>query len=219
VVADGESGELREAAARCGFDSGWDLTNGGKTRYLINDIGRESMAGPWILRPDVVGSEGRVHGSCSLARTPCLRCIFPEAPWFLEGSRKHCDTAGKFLARPQSVAAIDSGGDWRFDSWLVMKLKRGMIVFDLKSGPVSIALRRRPGGGMIVPGCGRGREFQFLDAKGREQGGEFVRGRNSVQIRPAAGSAFSRFKAKVKKKAGGGWNGGASNPFPAQMCS
>jgi len=166
-----------------------DGTDNVETRYLINDLAVKKGT-TWIYA-GCVGTEGRVM-SVAPGKTTCLRCIFPQ--WPGQGDLPTCDTAGVLGPAVSVTAGIQSTFALRLLSG--NEIESGMMVFDVVSGRfnrIATGEERRDD----CPCCGR-REFEFLNAK---SGGGAVSlcGRNSVQIRPAAGSAFPSL-IEVKKR-------------------
>jgi adenylyltransferase/sulfurtransferase len=157
-----------------------DGTDNAETRYLINDVAVKRGA-PWIYA-GCVGSEGRV-----MAVTPgmnaCLRCLFPLAP--SPGELETCDTAGVLGPAASVAASIQAGIAIRI--LVGVEIEAGILAFDLKSARFTQIAQNSARRDDCVC-CGR-RGFEFLDAKSGSKAVSLC-GRNSVQIRPASGSAF-----------------------------
>lgn len=98
-VADVNLGNVERLIANC--DLVLDGTDNFATRYLINDACVKHGVN-WVYGA-AVGSYG-VTMTIRPRLTPCLRCLFPEAP--PPGSAPTCDTAGVILPIIASVASV-----------------------------------------------------------------------------------------------------------------
>ena len=160
------------------------------TRYLINDACvREGV--PWIYGGAVATGgmsmpilpDPREASSITWpadAVTPCLRCIFPEAP--PPGSSPTCDTAGVLASAIATVASHQATQAIKLIVGCIDAIDRSLVSWDLWSNTRSamdVSRARRSD----CPCCGA-RSFPFLDAIGEEQATTLC-GRNSVQIVPA----------------------------------
>ncbi|MBI3940309.1 MAG: ThiF family adenylyltransferase [Acidobacteria bacterium] len=161
------------------FLAGADLILDGcdnfQTRYLINDCA-VVLGIPWIYGA-CVGSYGAVAPLIP-RDTPCLQCIFPEAPAVGEGPT--CDTAGIVTPLPKCVAAVQVGEALKILSGSRGSVNRALIAFDLWSNTWQrVAYSHRD---PVCRCCARG-QFDFLRGK---QGTEAVTlcGRNAVQVLP-----------------------------------
>lgn len=171
LVTDLNSENAEELLA--GADLVMDGTDNFEARYIINDV-CVKRAIPWVYC-GVVASYGMTM-TIVPHQTPCLRCLFPEAP--LPGIIATCDTAGILGPIVTAVAGIAAAEGIKL---LVGKgeRNRGIIHVDLwentfdalDSGPP------RPD----CPACGQG-HYEFLE---RESGAQAVSlcGRDAVQIR------------------------------------
>lgn len=99
VVADVHSGNIEDIARE--IDLILDGTDNVATRYLINDLAMK-LGIPWVYGASV-GVEGRVMG-IRPGETPCLQCVFPEAPDPSELTT--CDTAGVLGAACAVTASL-----------------------------------------------------------------------------------------------------------------
>jgi molybdopterin-synthase adenylyltransferase len=156
-----------------------DGTDNAETRYLINDVAVKRGV-DWIYA-GCVGSEGRVM-AIRPGKTACLRCIFPLPPG--QGEVETCDSAGVLGPAASVAASIQAGMAIRM--LVGDQVEAGLISLDLKSGRfnrIAESSARRED----CVCCGR-REFEFLKGGGASRAVSLC-GRNSVQIRPAAGSA------------------------------
>jgi len=171
VVADLNAENAEELLV--GADLVMDGTDNFEARYIINDVCVKHGI-PWVYC-GVVASYGMTM-TIVPHETPCLRCLFPDAP--PPGATATCDTAGIINPIVTVVAGIAVAEGLKV---LVGQgeRNRGIIHIDLwdntfdafESGPP------RPD----CPTCGRG-EYEFLE---RESGAQAVSlcGRDAVQIR------------------------------------
>ncbi len=153
-----------------------DGTDNFATRYLINDACVKHEVN-WIYGA-AVGSYG-VTMTIQPHQTPCLRCVFEEAP--PAASAPTCDTAGVIMPIISIVAAVQATEALKLLTGQTESLHRSLMQFDvwrnewrkINPGPASPE----------CPTCGR------LDFSTLQPGsGEFVAvlcGRNAVQISPA----------------------------------
>ncbi len=171
------------------------------TRYLLNDACvREGV--PWIyggavatggLSMPVLPNRSsatsepstRITWSAEEA-TPCLRCVFPEAP--PPGSAPTCDTAGVLASAVSTVASHQVAQAIKLMVGAVANLDRDLVSWDLWSNQhrrMTLADARRDD----CPCCGA-RTFPYLEASSEEQAVTLC-GRNAVQIVPGRGSGGS----------------------------
>jgi len=169
-----------------------------ETRYLLNDlavrhhlpyvyggaVGTTGMSMVILPHADVARPAwiGRLAWSEQQA-TPCLRCLFPEAP--PPGTTPTCDTAGvlgpivSLVAARQAMEVLKllTGAIERLDTRLhsLDGWRNEARAFDVRSA-------WRSG---ECPTCGRG-AFEFLEAVGTS-GTTSLCGRNAVQITPPPG--------------------------------
>jgi len=175
-----------------GADVLLDCTDNFLARYLVNDVsvklcvphvyagavGTVGMARAGLPRRGGAGAPAPKWPD-DLA-TPCLRCLFEEAP--APGSTPTCDTAG-VLGPPAGVAALIQSAEaikillGRFDL-----VRRELVVADLWDGPV-----RTIGVGSAFDAecpCCVGRGFAWLSGA-MDPGTTSLCGRNAVQINGA----------------------------------
>jgi molybdopterin-synthase adenylyltransferase len=162
-----------------GADVILDGTDNFEARFLINDAAVKSDKA-WIYGA-AVGS----HGAQMTIRphvTPCLRCVFPEAP--APGTSPTCDTAGVILPIIAQIAALQVAEALKILTHQFEKLHGSLLQFDLwQNTSTRLRLRERS---EDCPACMR-ESYDFLTARG----GQFVTtlcGRNAVQISPAPGA-------------------------------
>ena len=153
-----------------------DGTDNFATRYLINDACVKHEIN-WIYGA-AVGSYG-VTMTIRPHQTPCLRCVFEEAP--PAASAPTCDTAGVIMPIISVVAAVQVAEAIKLLTGQTEDLHRALMQFDvwrnewrkINPGPPS----------PDCPTCAVGR-FETLEAAS----GEFAAvlcGRDAVQISPA----------------------------------
>ena len=153
-----------------------DGTDNFATRYLINDACVKHEVN-WVYGA-AVGSYG-VTMTIQPHQTPCLRCVFEEAP--PAASAPTCDTAGVIMPIISVVAAVQVAEALKLLTGQNENLHRSLMQFDvwrnewrkINSGPPSPE----------CPTCALG-NFATLAAAS----GDFAAvlcGRNAVQISPA----------------------------------
>ena len=168
------------------------------TRYLLNDACvREGV--PWIYGGAVATGgmsmpilpTGRSAASArdaaitwnEDASTPCLRCIFPEAP--PPGSTPTCDTAGVLAAAVATVSSHQVAQAIKLMVGAIDALDRDLVSWDLWANTqrrMTLDSARR----VDCPCCAQ-RLFPHLEAASEEQAVTLC-GRNAVQIVPGGGS-------------------------------
>lgn len=156
-----------------------DGTDNFPTRFAINDLCVRSGI-PWIYG-------GAVGGSGSAAtiipgRTPCLRCLVPEAP----SGVASCETDGVLAPAVASVAAFQSMEALKILGGRSDAVTRGVYRHDLWRGSVRIHGTASPPDPECRT-CGT-REFPAL-AEGPLRG-SILCGRNAVQVHPRDGGAL-----------------------------
>jgi adenylyltransferase/sulfurtransferase len=153
-----------------------DGTDNFATRYLINDACVKHRLN-WIYGA-AVGSYG-VTMTVRPEQTPCLRCIFPEAP--PAASAPTCDTAGVIMPIINIVAATQVTEALKLLVGKIETLHGSLMQFDVWRNEW-----RRISVGDANPDCvtcGQ-RKFETLET----DGGEFAAvlcGRHAVQISPS----------------------------------
>jgi len=168
-----------------------DGTDNFATRYLINDACVKHEIS-WIYGA-AVGSYG-VTMTILPHQTPCLRCVFEEAP--PAASAPTCDTAGVIMPVISVVAAVQVAEALKLLTGQEESLNKSLMQFDLwrnewrkiNPGPPS----------PDCPTCARG-VFETLEATS----GDFAAvlcGRNAVQISPAQSTTinFEELAAKLR---------------------
>lgn len=157
-----------------------DGTDNFETRYLLNDAAVK-LNKTWVYGA-VVGSYG-VQMTVRPRVTPCLRCVFAEAP--APGTSPTCDTAGVILPIIATISAYQVTEALKVLTGQFDKLHGRLLQFDVwENRTTQLQLGERVGD---CPACAEGR-YEFLAAKG----GQFAMslcGRNAVQIAPATPAA------------------------------
>jgi adenylyltransferase/sulfurtransferase len=168
-----------------------DGTDNFATRYLINDACVKHEIN-WIYGA-AVGSYG-VTMTIQPHQTPCLRCVFEEAP--PPASAPTCDTAGVIMPIISIVSAVQVAEALKLLTAQNESLHRSLMQFDvwrnewrkINPGPPSPE----------CPTCGLG-NFATLEAAS----GDFAAvlcGRNAVQISPAQATQlnFAELAARLR---------------------
>jgi adenylyltransferase/sulfurtransferase len=153
-----------------------DGTDNFATRYLLNDACVKHNV-DWIYGA-AVGSYG-VTMTIRPRRTPCLRCVFEEAP--PAASAPTCDTVGVIMPIISVVAAVQVTEALKLLTKNEAELHQSLMQFDvwrnewrrIKPGPPS----------PDCPTCGLGR-FEMLN-ENRSEFAAVLCGRNAVQISPS----------------------------------
>lgn len=154
-----------------------DATDNFQVRYLINDVCVKHGI-PWVY-----GGAVSAKGMFTAIRpgvTPCLRCLFPEAP--RPGDAPTCDTAGvigpiiHIVASYQATEAFKLliGADDAYNPHL-----EHFDVWANEHRQIRVASARRSD----CPTCGK-REFSFLSPETQEGMATSLCGRDTVQITP-----------------------------------
>lgn len=153
-----------------------DGTDNFATRYLINDACVKHEIN-WIYGA-AVGSYG-VTMTIQPHQTPCLRCVFEEAP--PAASAPTCDTAGVIMPIISVVSAVQVTEALKLLTGQTESLHGSLMQFDVWRNEwrkINPGLRSPE-----CPSCGRG-VFETLAATSNEFAAVLC-GRNAVQISPA----------------------------------
>ncbi len=176
VVADVNPGNIEELSR--GMDVLLDGTDNFETRFLINDLAVKSNR-PWVY--------GAVIGATGLCMaivpndTPCLRCVFEEAP--PPEMNPTCDTAGVVGPAVNLVASLQAMEAIKLLMGRRDQINRHLVHLDAWSGRlVNMKVQSAYDDGKCP--CCRGREFSFLD--GHFSGTTTsLCGRDAVQVVPS----------------------------------
>ncbi len=146
------------------------------TRYLINDACVKHKV-DWIYGA-AVGSYG-VTMTIRPRTTPCLRCVFEEAP--PAASAPTCDTAGVIMPIISIVAAVQVSEALKLLTEHPDQLHKSLMQFDVWRNEWR---KINPGSpSPVCPTCGLS-DFRTLGASSDEFAAVLC-GRNAVQISPA----------------------------------
>ena len=153
-----------------------DGTDNFATRYLLNDACVKHNVN-WIYGA-AVGSYG-VTMTILPHQTPCLRCVFEEAP--PAASAPTCDTAGVVMPIISVVAAVQVAEALKLLTGHEADLHRSLMQFDVWRNEWR---KINPGGpSPACPTCSFKR-FETLEASASEFSAVLC-GRNAVQISPS----------------------------------
>lgn len=176
-----------------------DGTDNFEVRYLLNDAAIK-LSKPWVYGA-AVGSYG-VQMTILPGKTPCLRCVFPEAP--APGTTPTCDTAGVILPIIAAVSAHQVTEALKILTGQMNKLHGKLLQFDVWENQwrqIGIQNLRAENSGEPCRACQQ-HHFDFLTARG----GSLLMslcGRNAVQIAPAGRSQMD-FAALAEQLRGSG---------------
>jgi adenylyltransferase/sulfurtransferase len=154
-----------------------DGTDNFLTRYLINDACVKHGVN-WVYGA-AVGSYG-VTMTVRPHVTPCLRCLFEEAP--AAGSAPTCDTAGVLMPIISVVAAFQVSEALKLLTGQMNKLHRSLMQFDVWQNEWRRIAPGNPSGD--CPACALG-VYESLKAEG-DGFAAVLCGRDAVQISPPA---------------------------------
>jgi len=152
-----------------------DGTDNFATRYLIND-GCVKHEVNWVYGA-AVGSYG-VTMTIRPHETPCLRCIFPEAP--PAASAPTCDTAGVIMPIISIVASVQVTEALKLLTARIGDLHNSLMQFDVWRNEWRKISIGKPLSD--CPTCGLG-EYETLNAEARDFAAVMC-GRHAVQISP-----------------------------------
>jgi molybdopterin-synthase adenylyltransferase len=152
-----------------------DGTDNFATRYLINDACIKNDVN-WIYGA-AVGAYG-VSMTVRPRITPCLRCIFEEAPPV--GSSPTCDTAGVIMPIISVVAAVQVTEALKLLTGQIDKLHNSLMQFDVWTNEWRRITLKAPMPDCITCALGR---YETLEAETNEFAASLC-GRNAVQVSP-----------------------------------
>jgi adenylyltransferase/sulfurtransferase len=153
-----------------------DGTDNFATRYLINDACVKHEVN-WIYGA-AVGSYG-VTMTIRPHQTPCLRCVFEEAP--PAASAPTCDTAGVIMPIISIVAAVQVSEALKLLTGQTESLHRSLMQFDVWRNEWRKINPGAPSPQCVT--CAQG-NFASLEAAS-EDFAAVLCGRNAVQVSPA----------------------------------
>jgi adenylyltransferase/sulfurtransferase len=162
-----------------GCDLVLDGTDNFATRYLINDACVKHYVN-WIYGA-AVGSYG-VTMTVRPQSTPCLRCVFEEAP--PAASAPTCETAGVIMPIINMIAAVQVSEAFKLLAGKTERLHGTLMRFDVWRNEYRRIKLKSP-----LPDCQTCalRNFTTLEAEAQEFTA-ILCGRNAVQISPPAGA-------------------------------
>ncbi|MCS7463651.1 ThiF family adenylyltransferase [Paenibacillus doosanensis] len=166
-----------------GVDLILDGTDNFAVRFLINDVSLKHGI-PWIYG-GAVSSRG-VSMTVVPGETPCLRCMFGQAP--AQGTTETCDTAGVIGPIIHTVASHQATEAFKLLVGAHAQLNRKMIHWDLwynQHAAVDVSKARKAD----CPACGQG-HYEYLQQEAGEDTIQTLCGRNSVQIQPVVPASF-----------------------------
>src|SRR5678815_745095 len=179
-IADVNHSNIERLIADC--DVVLDGTDNFGTRYLINDACVKHEIN-WIYGA-AVGSYG-VTMTVRPHQTPCLRCVFEEAP--PAASAPTCDTAGVIMPIINVVAAMQVAEALKLLTGNTADLHRSLMQFDVWRNDWRKINADSPRA--ECPTCGLGL-YESLAPESSE-GAAVLCGRDAVQILPARPTAIN----------------------------
>ncbi|UFJ39343.1 ThiF family adenylyltransferase [Brevibacillus humidisoli] len=156
-----------------------DATDNFQVRYLINDLCVKHSI-PWVY-----GGAVSAKGMFTAIRpglTPCLRCLFPEAP--KPGDTPTCDTAGVIGPIIHVIASYQATEALKLLVGAIDALNPHLEHFDLwqnQHQQIRVSSARR----IDCPTCVQ-HQFDYLEPVSQEGLAASLCGRNTIQISPAA---------------------------------
>lgn len=154
-----------------------DGTDNFTVRFLLNDVSMK-LGIPWIYG-GAVASRG-VSLTILPEQTPCLRCLFPQAP--AAGTTDTCDTAGVIGGIIHVVASFQATEALKLLVGATEQLNLSMQQWDLWFNQNS-AIRVSGAKKSDCPACAN-KQYEYLDAILESDTIQSLCGRNSVQIHP-----------------------------------
>jgi len=158
-----------------------DGTDNFEARYLVNDVAVK-LGLPWVYGA-CVGAEGMVMPILP-GDTPCLRCVFPEAP--PPGVGPTCDTAGVLASIVQIVASLQVIEAVKILTGRLDALNRDLVQIDAWAGEFNGFDMQRAFEAGDCRCCGQ-KIFDYLDGE-RADRTVTLCGRDAVQVRPSSDS-------------------------------
>ncbi len=152
-----------------------DGTDNFEVRYLINDVAVK-LNKPWVYG-GCIGSHGQVLAILP-GRTPCLRCVFEEAP--APGEAGTCETAGVLGPIVNIVASLQATEALKVLSGNLEAVNPDLIYLDIWEN-VQRRIKVAPLLGKVDCPCCRRRKFEWLEGEHGSQTTSLC-GRNAVQV-------------------------------------
>jgi adenylyltransferase/sulfurtransferase len=152
-----------------------DGTDNFEIRYLINDVAVK-LGKPWVYG-GCIGSHGQTM-TILPGDTPCLRCVFEEAPG--PGEAATCETAGVLAPIVNIVASYQATEALKILSGRLDAVNRELIYIDVWEN-IHRKIKIAPLRDKVNCACCRQRRFEWLEG---EQGSHTTTlcGRNAVQV-------------------------------------
>jgi adenylyltransferase/sulfurtransferase len=152
-----------------------DGTDNFEVRYLINDAAVK-LGKPWVYG-GCIGSHGQTM-TIVPGQTPCLRCVFEEAP--APGETGTCETAGVLGPIVNIVASFQATEALKVLTGRMDAINRELIYVDVWDN-VQRRIKIAPLFGKVDCPCCRRRKFEWLDGAQGSQTTSLC-GRNAVQV-------------------------------------
>ena len=171
VVADVNGGNIESLLTDVDFVL--DGTDNFEARYLINDA-CVKHGKPWVYG-GVIGSYG-MSMTIIPGETPCMRCIFPEAP--APGDAPTCDTAGVLGPVVSLVASIQAAEAMKLALGRPEALNTGLLSLDVWDWSIEQVPLGSPR--PECPTCGA-HDYTYLDSSAPSQTTSLC-GRDAIQV-------------------------------------
>ncbi|MFV9510088.1 ThiF family adenylyltransferase [Tepidibacillus sp. LV47] len=155
-----------------------DGTDNFAVRYLINDVAVKHGI-PWIYG-GAVSSRGMTI-TIIPEKTPCFRCLFPEAP--APGTTQTCDTAGVIGPIIQLVAAYQATEALKLLVGDHEHLSTSLRNFELWQNDYS-EINVKNARNQDCPTCGH-HHYEYLDPKDKSERVVSLCGRDTIQVTPS----------------------------------
>jgi len=152
-----------------------DGTDNFEIRYLINDVAVK-LNKPWVYG-GCIGSHGQVMVILP-GKTPCLRCVFEEAP--SAGETGTCETAGVLGPIVNIVASLQATEAIKILIGADDKVLRELLYLDLWENEQR-RIKVAPLLGKVDCPCCKHKRFEWLDGEHGSQTTSLC-GRNAVQV-------------------------------------
>jgi adenylyltransferase/sulfurtransferase len=152
-----------------------DGTDNFEVRYLINDVAVK-LNKPWVYG-GCIGSHGQVLAILP-GQTPCLRCVFEEAP--APGEAGTCETAGVLGPIVNIVASLQATEAMKILTGNLEAVNRELVYLDIWEN-VERRIKVAPLLGKVDCPCCKHRRFEWLEGSHGSQTTSLC-GRNAVQV-------------------------------------
>jgi len=152
-----------------------DGTDNFATRYLLNDLAIQ-LGIPWVYGA-ALGSEGMAMAILP-GRTPCLRCILPEAGTGADSGT--CETDGILEPVVAMVTAFQAAQALKLLAGHAEAVARGVFTVDVWRNSFAVHLQDAA----VAPTCASCVEQRFPALTGGAETTVTLCGRDAVQVRP-----------------------------------